>query len=615
MKTRVPLALASLLISIVACNGLPSTGPALSTPGAEAAPTAVPSANVSDVADIVFINGAVITLDDATARAQALAVRGDTILTVGANEEVNSYRGPGTIVIDLAGKTLLPGFIDSHQYRIQKHAQVGVADAPSIIQAAIEQGLTSIHELYVDGPLLDELLALDGQGALRLRVDAYLPFMQYDAAGTSLGDWYKAYHQGQMLSPHVRVAGLIGFVDYDNANVLLWKQDDLNAFLLQAQREGWSVAWKTVSTRSLEMLLDAYEQVETVEPNVVKSRGRLEHALFITPDQIGRIKRLGLVPVINLNNPGQLVGEADIDALITREPQGSYTPWRALEQAGIPVASGSGWPSYYVDEPAGAPFGSPLHLLFQGVTRLGNLGKAPYPWLLDQTITAQDALRALTINSAYAAFEEQSKGSLRTGKLADLVVLSDDPLGVPPDQVNNIQVLMTMIGGKVEYCAAGSQALCPLASPAATMPASTTQASSSSATAQASYPSATASRSLPDNPPSNAIDGDPDTAWIAGDQAEQWILVDLGQPVTVSAIRLLISQYPSGETVHQIWVGLDANSLALIHEFRGVTSEPGTLEFNPSSPLTNIRYLKVVTTLSPSWVSWREIEIIRAPGG
>ena len=176
MKTRVPLALASLLISIVACNGLPSTGPALSTPGAEAAPTAVPSANVSDVADIVFINGAVITLDDATARAQALAVRGDTILTVGANEEVNSYRGPGTIVIDLAGKTLLPGFIDSHQYRIQKHAQVGVADAPSIIQAAIEQGLTSIHELYVDGPLLDELLALASEKRVVLMCAEAVPW-------------------------------------------------------------------------------------------------------------------------------------------------------------------------------------------------------------------------------------------------------------------------------------------------------------------------------------------------------------------------------------------------------------------------------------------------------
>jgi predicted amidohydrolase YtcJ len=415
----------------------------------------------SSVADIIFLHADVVTMDDANPTAQAVAVRAATILAVGTDAAMAAYRGANTTVVDASGKTITPGFIDAHQYRVQKRRDVGVSDAATIIQTALAQGWTTLDELYVDQRLLDELRALDQAGKLPIRVNAYLPFMQYDASGTTLGDWYTAYHQGQVISPHVRVAGLIGFADYDNATVLLWKQADLNAFLLRAQQQGWTVALKTVSTRSLAMILDAYGVVRATDPAVVRSRNRLEHALFIAPDQIARIKQLGLVPVINLNNPGQLVGEVDVDQLISREPVKSYTPWRSLEQAGVVVANGTGWPSYYVNEPTGAPFGSPMHLTYQAITRVGNHGRQPYPWLLDQTITADQALHALTINSAYAAFEEKVTGSITVGKLADLVVLSDNPLLVAPARINDIRVLLTMIGGRVQWCAPGNAPICP----------------------------------------------------------------------------------------------------------------------------------------------------------
>jgi hypothetical protein len=175
------------------------------------------------------------------------------------------------------------------------------------------------------------------------------------------------------------------------------------------------------------------------------------------------------------------VGEADVETLIGQEPQGSYTPWRSLVEAGVPFSNASGWPSYYVVEPSGAPFGSPIHLIYQAVTRVGNLGKQPPASLLDQAISADDAMRALTINGAYTTFEEGSKGSLTPGKLADMVVLSDNPLKVAAEQINAIQVLMTMIGGKVEFCAAGKHAICPSA--AASPPSPLPSASSAGAAA------------------------------------------------------------------------------------------------------------------------------------
>jgi len=75
-------------------------------------------------------------------------------------------------------------------------------------------------------------------------------------------------------------------------------------------------------------------------------------------------------------------------------------------------------------------------------------------------------------------------------------------------------------------------------------------------------------------------------------------------------LRLRVSQYPPGTTLHQIWVGGDAGSLTLIHEFAGVTADGDVLEYVPSSPLAGVRFVKVITRESPSWVAWREIEVL-----
>lgn len=108
----------------------------------------------------------------------------------------------------------------------------------------------------------------------------------------------------------------------------------------------------------------------------------------------------------------------------------------------------------------------------------------------------------------------------------------------------------------------------------------------------------------------SAVDLSVQTQWNAGANPPQWIQIDLGQPTNISAIRLVISQYPAGNTVHQIWGGADASNLTLLYEFKGFTQDPDTLEFKPSPPLTNIRYVKIVTPQSPSWVAWKEIEVI-----
>jgi len=122
-----------------------------------------------------------------------------------------------------------------------------------------------------------------------------------------------------------------------------------------------------------------------------------------------------------------------------------------------------------------------------------------------------------------------------------------------------------------------------------------------------------ASRLLQEYPPSAAVDGDHKTLWNSGDFAPQWIEIDLGAQSSVKKIRLLVSQTPSGETVHQLLGKGGEEAYRLLHEFRGFTKDLDVLEYEPPTPLKGIRFIRILTTVSPSWVSWFEIEVLRAP--
>jgi preprotein translocase subunit Sec61beta len=118
-----------------------------------------------------------------------------------------------------------------------------------------------------------------------------------------------------------------------------------------------------------------------------------------------------------------------------------------------------------------------------------------------------------------------------------------------------------------------------------------------------------ASRALPEQPASSVVDGNANSKWVAGDFAPQWVQIDLGKISTIGMIRLVITQSPEGDTLHQVWVGSAADQLSLVHTFEGFTSDSQVLEFRPDNPIENVRFIRVETKLSPSWVGWKEIEV------
>jgi hypothetical protein len=118
------------------------------------------------------------------------------------------------------------------------------------------------------------------------------------------------------------------------------------------------------------------------------------------------------------------------------------------------------------------------------------------------------------------------------------------------------------------------------------------------------------SGALPDQPPQMAVDGDPNTQWSAGGFPTQWIEIDLGAAYTIGEIRLTVGQWPAGDVLHQLWVGPSQENMQLVYEFSGHEYDYDVLNFVPAVPLANIRFVRLVTTESPSWVSWREIEVL-----
>ncbi|KKW19626.1 MAG: RHS-related protein, partial [Parcubacteria group bacterium GW2011_GWA2_51_10] len=127
--------------------------------------------------------------------------------------------------------------------------------------------------------------------------------------------------------------------------------------------------------------------------------------------------------------------------------------------------------------------------------------------------------------------------------------------------------------------------------------------------------SATASNSWDNYVPANTIDADESTGWISGGSAEQWIEFDFGAQKTLSNMSLVVEQSPSGNTVHEIYAGTTPNPTTLVRTLSGFTQSADVLKVTFSPALTNIRYVRVKTVASPSWVAWQTIKFNDEPTG
>ncbi|MCX6623135.1 MAG: amidohydrolase family protein, partial [Acidobacteria bacterium] len=222
-----------------------------------------------------------------------------------------------------------------------------------------------------------------------------------------------------------------------NRGLLMLSREQIEAVAREAVAHGFQVNTHAIGDRANRTVLDAYAAVLKGRNN---RRFRIEHAQVVALDDIPRFARYSILPSMQATHATSDMRWAE-QRLGPERLRGAYA-WQRFLSLGLPLANGSDFP---VEEP------DPLPGFYAAVTRQDRNGSPPGGWFPDQRLSRDQALKSWTLDGAWAAFEEQQKGSIEPGKLADLVVLSKDILEAPAKEILAARVTMTILGGEVVY--------------------------------------------------------------------------------------------------------------------------------------------------------------------
>ena len=513
------------------------------------------------IADLIFTNANVITVDPQHPRAEFVAVKQEKILFTGLQDQIEDFSGPNTKIIDCSGKTIIPGFNDAHCHIFSYVRKITAVDLslPNIktiadIKIAVKEKAaqtpagkwitgTGYNEFYLaekrhptrwdlddvspDNPVILSHRSLHGcvlnSMALELagiRIDTpelpgTLIERDHDRGGepngflaemlgyirehvmppitedelksgmqqanadylslglTSLQDatfvndlkrwrYYRDFKKHGLLKSRVyMMTGIETMNQFQNAGLSFSAGDEnlklgavkivpsmisdkihpsleeLKTMALHTHQAGFQLAIHGVQAALVDAIICTYEYLQHNTPDFSSRRHRIEHCSECPPQLMERIKKLQ--PVI-VTHPSFTYFSGDrYLATVGKE----VIPWlyrtRTMVKSGLMVAGAS-------DSPI-VP-NSPLTGIYGAVTRLTSSGQ-----ILNQAegLTVNQVLRLYTLNAAYASHEEKIKGSITPGKLADMALLSNNPNKVPVEEIKDIKVQMTVIGGKVVW--------------------------------------------------------------------------------------------------------------------------------------------------------------------
>lgn len=317
---------------------------------------------------------------------------------------------------------------------------------------AAENGVTSVQDMTVTPDQLRVYEELYHKGQLKTRISVHelLPTWKRLA-----GPGIQADFGNDML----HIGGLKGFADGSLGSTTAWlfqpyadapntsgiasdelsKPDEMYANILGADQAGLQVAIHAIGDRANNTILNFYERVEK-EDGDRDRRFRIEHAQHLIA---GDIPRFASLHVIASMQPYQCIDDGRwAEKRVGHDRLKTTHAYRSLLDAGATLAFGSDWPV--------APM-VPLMGIYGAATRRTLDGKNPNGWIPEQKITVAEAVHAYTAAAAYAEYEENIKGSIATGKLADLVVLSEDIFQIDPIEIENTKVETTIFDGKIIY--------------------------------------------------------------------------------------------------------------------------------------------------------------------
>jgi predicted amidohydrolase YtcJ len=360
-------------------------------------------------------------------------------------EIVRDSRGRAIGILRETAENLVADLIDTEWDEATIRRMIDLASEESLVH-----GITSFQDAGSSFRQVELLAQMAEAGELDLRLWIMLGESNENLAAGLPG--YEVYRRSGGL---LTVGGLKRYADGALGSHGAWLLEPysdlpgsvgLNVMTLEELREAAQLAAEhelqlcihAIGDKANRMSLDVFEEVISARPEGRDLRWRIEHAQHLHPDDIPRFAELGVIAAmqpIHCTSDGPWVpsrlGE-------NRSRTGAYA-WRALLESGAVIAAGTDAPVEAVDVMAD---------YHAAVTRLMKNGEYFFP---EQSMTRMEALRARTIDAAYAAFEEDVKGSLKPGKYADITVLSRDILEIPAEEILDTLVLYTIVGGEVKY--------------------------------------------------------------------------------------------------------------------------------------------------------------------
>ncbi len=384
---------------------------------------------------------------------KALAMAGITRNTPDPTGEshgiiIHDAHGEPTGVLEESAKQLIMAKLPfSHEQKIS-FLKVGMREAN-------RHGVTSVMNATGDIPEMELYHELHKQNLLTVRMTTAFAvdvgvkhtlssaeLADFEAARKRFtGDWVRAgvikffsdgvieTHTAAMLQPYANKPG--------DAGTTLYSSDQFRKYFLELDQRGFQVMTHSIGDCAVRKVLDAYQYVEkTNGPR--DRRWRVEHIETIHPGDVARFQQQHVIASIQ---PWCCPYEDKpwADNLGSHIENTEGLRWHDIEATHAVVALGSDWPVTPLN---------PFPTMELSITRRGSAGNAHPPFHPEQALTLEEVLDGYTRNSAYAEFMEQRLGTLAPGKLADLIVLSQDLSKVPPAQIGKTEVLLTLVGGK-----------------------------------------------------------------------------------------------------------------------------------------------------------------------
>lgn len=364
---------------------------------------------------------------------------------------------PGGVIVRDATGTPTGIFKDAAQNLIFKaipplsHEQ-RLAAAKRALGYAASVGVTSVQHMstdYADVEVYSELLE---RGELTTRI--YCAPLE-----TGWRDQAKVGLRRAWGSTYLRLGAVKGFADGsigsrtaallepysdepDNRGILsdeMHPPEAMRERLMKADAAGLQLRVHAIGDRAISMVLDMFAAIEKAH-GLHDQRMTIEHAQHVAPQDFERFAQLHVIASMQ---PYHAIDDGRwVEARIGHERARTSYAWRSFLKHGVTLAFGTDWDV--------APL-NPMFGLYAAVTRATLDGKNPEGWIAEQRITLAEAVEAYTMGSAFAEFQEKEKGSITPGKLADLVILSDNIFAIKPDAIRNVKVETTIVGGKTVY--------------------------------------------------------------------------------------------------------------------------------------------------------------------